>query len=527
MTREQGERSDKIGELGEVACHTVFKRNDMVWNPVQRDRAGFDANVSWVSGAESAGIPFALPARFFALAQVKASDDLTVSRPYLTLERALNLVDHHGPAFVLLLNFKGELDVTECEVLHVEGEFVRSLYERVASASNAELSKQRISLSQSFTKNLKLEEVPRHIAATVGPSPADYERRKLTETASLRAAAGVDAAVLRAVFPKDHREAELAELALGLRERIELNPVGDVSLQVRGNVGKFSDTTLVLSAIKGTPVRVEVLDQPVPQSFDGRAFSTQAIFPWLSEHLHETRVAGTQLDIRLKGIEQKFGMTFLHPEAGVEHDIATLGAEASVFLAAYRALRTTQRLRLAFVVNEKRAESSFGGTVSLSEGVQSLLEQYATAGELVRRFAGRAIVSRPALLPQQAQALQAANLFLSPLAVRDLHVSFQDEEPLPDGTSYAVPLVSRCIVGDTIFVLAGFVRGTLVRDESRLGWQRLSTAFVEQCVGFGEPYLATSEQRGALDQRIEIELNQRADQLEGWVATQRLGSVVY
>ena len=142
----------------------------MVWNPVQRDRAGFDANVSWVSGAESTGVPFALPARFFALAQVKASDDLSKLRPYLTLQRALNLIDHHGPAFVLLLDFKGGLDVVECEVLHVSGEFVRLVYERVASATNEELSKQRITVSQAFTKTLKLDEAPQYALATAGPN---------------------------------------------------------------------------------------------------------------------------------------------------------------------------------------------------------------------------------------------------------------------------------------------------------------------------------------------------------------------
>lgn len=529
-TREQGERSDKIGELGEVACRGAFTRNDMVWNPVQRDRAGFDATVSWVSGTESTGVPFALPARFFALAQVKASDDLSKSRPYLTLQRALNLIDHHGPSFVLLLDFKGGLDVADCEVLHVAGEFVRLVYERVASATNEELSKQRITVSQAFTKTLKLDEVPRYASATAGPSPAEYEKRKLTENASLRAAAKVDAAVLRAVFPREHHEKELAELALGLRDKLELNPVGDVSLQVRGNIGTYSDTTLVLSAIKGTPISVEVLDQPVPLAFRGRAFSTRAMFPWLAEELDETRIAGAVLDIRLKGTAQKFGMTFPLPEVGAEHDIGSLGAEAAVFLAADHALRLTEgRLRLAFVADGKRAESSFGGKGpgTLTERVRAIVELYATAGELVRRFADRAIVSRPALLMQQATALQAAALFLSPVVARDLQASFQDDQPPPEGSSYGVPLVSRCIVGDTIFVLAGFVRGTLVRDESRPGWQRLSTPFVDQCLGHAEAYLATPVQRAELDRRVDAALDRRADELGGYLATERLGSAVY
>ena len=76
-------------------------------------------------------------------------------------------------------------------------------------------------------------------------------------------------------------------------------------------------------------------------------------------------------------------------------------------------------------------------------------------------------------------------------------------------------------------MLAGFVRGTLVRDESRPGWQRLSTPFVEQCVGHAEVYLATPTQRAELDQRVDAALDRRADELEGYVAAERLWSVVY
>jgi len=299
---------------------------------------------------------------------------------------------------------------------------------------------------------------------------------------------------------------------------------------VRGNIGTYSDTTLVLSAIKGTPISVEMLDQPAPLAFRGSAFSTRAMFPWLAEELDETRIAGAALDIRLKGAKQRFGVTFSLPDVGADHDIASLGAEASVFLAADRALRLTEgRLRLAFVANGKRAESSFGGTGTgtLTEEVRAIVELYATAGELVRRFADRAIVSRSALLMQQASALQAAALFLSPVVARDLQASFQDDQPPPDGSAYAVPLISRCIVGDTIFVLAGFVRGTLVRDESRPGWQRLATPFVDQCLGHAEAYLATPVQRAELDRRVDAALDRRADELGGYLATQRLGSAVY
>lgn len=529
MTREQGERSDKIGHLGEIACDDEFSKNDIVWNRVRRDRAGFDANASWVTDSESVGVPFALPARFFALVQVKTSDDLRKNRPYVTLERALDLIDHHGPSFVVLLDFKAGLQVVECEVLHVAAEFVRAVYERVAKASNTELSQQRITISEAYTRKLGVAELAAYVVATSGPSPAAYEQLKLKENELHRTSARVDAAILETVFPRDHREEELAELALGLRERLELKPVGDVSVHVRGNVGTYSDTTLVLGATKGTAITVEVLDQASARSFKGRAFSTRTMFPWLPDHLDETRLAGTVLDIRIKGATRKLGMTLPIPEQGSSHDIETLASEASVFLAVHEALRGNNRLRLAFVVKERRQEASFQGTgaESLSDETKRTLQDYATAGELVRRFATRPIVSDPGLLLQQTAALQAAALFLFPELARDVHASFQDEAPPPDGSTYAVPMVSRCIVGDTIFVLAGHMRGTLVRDESKPGWQRLGVPSLERCLGFAEKYLRTPAQRTELDRRTAAALESRAQQLEGYVGSHTLGAAFY
>lgn len=509
----------------------MFIRAKFVWNVVSRDRAGFDAALSWNVQSEAVETGFALPVHFHALAQVKASDDLEVNRPRMTLARALSLIDYNGPSFVFLINFGGTDEVVSAEVLHVHSEFIGAVLKRVAEEPNDALAERSITLGRGFTRVVSLQELPAYVRNIAGPSTTAYGMEKLATYDKCRREAKVNAAVIRAALPA-HAEQEFLDLSLGLREQVEITPIGDISLAARGVQKTLSNTKLVMKRTGGVPVRVELMDQPTPTTFEGLGFSTTTMLPWLADERHETRLAGVAIEARIRPAAKEWEVSFQPMDLQAKYDIGALGSEAAFLLATHLSGERKRSLRVRLQAKDETHEATFHPAQgTLSDRERTLLQQCAAAGDIVRRLAPAPVLSEPFLLRQQAAALSiAATLLTSPAAQNVSAAITIDVEAAgvpPLGSPYAIPLISRCVIGDFVFAVAGFLRGTLVEDVDDEERRLLSLPTAELCISLAEPHLKTVEQREDLDRRVEQALKERAEQLDGFINARPVGAAVY
>lgn len=218
--------NDELGELGEVELRRLAAQGDLVLNPADRDRTGFDGLLELRAFAD-APAPDLVPAAFHAFVQVKATQR-SESTVGIKLSNWQRMVSNSSPWFVFVVRLDDDGVVAEAFLVHVDEELVERA---LRSLREADRELHKIKLHVSFEAQHRLGKLHgsvlrQRLLETIGNDVFAYQKRKHAHYKTC----GYGADAWRATFEFDGTDQEelikrWEEIALGHRQTVEFKKV--------------------------------------------------------------------------------------------------------------------------------------------------------------------------------------------------------------------------------------------------------------------------------------------------------------
>ncbi|AKU93223.1 hypothetical protein AKJ08_3610 [Vulgatibacter incomptus] len=335
--------ADMIGAVGESFFGLLLDRAGIVWNRVQRDRAGWDfvCHLTSQTGEPCSGqaitLANAISPSLSVLFQVKASENLRVHPPRVKLSNLRHFLDWPNPAFFALLDFHGSDAPTSCHLIHFDKHWVEKTIKRFWDLEPDQvnsLHKRSLVLPISEAVEVALE--PNGLSHTlfdlIGEAK-DYSARKdlwRKEAGNKR---------FSMTFKTEQRNEKdpdrMVDLAIGLTENLpsELTDFSEIRFGNPRPISIFHDRDVLVSLPDLKPTAKAFVDfsNEDRSSFVRYAadfFHPHSVFPFLPFESLRLRLRGAFLDVIITPSASALSLTFERPSSSTLVSLASLGSSA-------------------------------------------------------------------------------------------------------------------------------------------------------------------------------------------------------